>query len=61
MSVTLAEGFVAAGLHAGIKTGSRRDVSLLATDDGKPVPAAAVFTQRRMLASSMSAAVRTLR
>ena len=36
MSVTLAEGFVASGHHAGIKT-ARRDTALLATDDGKAV------------------------
>ena len=43
MSVTAPEGFVAAGIHAGIKS-SRRDMALLATDDGRPVPTAAVFT-----------------
>ena len=32
MSVTAAEGFVASGLHAGIKNGGRRDMSLLATE-----------------------------
>ena len=55
MSVTLADGFVAAGVHAGIKTGSRRDVSLLVTDDGKPVPAAAVFTQNKFVAPPVEA------
>ena len=44
MSVTAAEGFVAAGCHAGIKR-RRFDMALLATDDGRPVPCAAVFTQ----------------
>lgn len=44
MSVTAAEGFVASGLHAGIKK-SRPDMALLATDDGKPVTCAAIFTQ----------------
>ena len=43
MSVTLAEGFVATGIAAGIKTGGRRDVSLLATDDGKPVVSAGML------------------
>src|SRR3954453_409632 len=42
MSVTAAEGFVAAGVHAGLKA-SKRDMALLATDDGNPVPTAAVF------------------
>ncbi len=55
MSVTLAQGFVAAGLPAGIKSGGRRDVSLLATDDGKPVPAAAVFTQNKFRAPPVEA------
>ena len=41
MSVTAAEGFVAAGVHAGLKA-SRRDMALLTTDDGKAVPCAAV-------------------
>lgn len=44
MSVTAAEGFVASGLHAGIKS-RRHDMALLATDDRKPVTCAAVFTQ----------------
>ena len=60
MSVTLAEGFVASGLHAGIKTGGRRDVSLLATDDGKPVPAAAVFTQNKFRAPPVEASLERL-
>ena len=55
MSVTLAEGFVASGLAAGIKSGGRRDVSLLATVDGKPVPAAAVFTQNKFRAPPVEA------
>ena len=60
MSVTLAEGFVAAGVAAGIKTGGRRDVSLLATDDGKPVPAAAVFTQNKFRAPPVEASLERL-
>lgn len=49
MSVTAAEGFVAAGLHAGIKR-RRHDMALLATEDGKPVATAAVFTQNKFVA-----------
>jgi glutamate N-acetyltransferase/amino-acid N-acetyltransferase len=49
MSVTAAQGFVAAGCHAGIKR-RRFDMALLATDDGHPVPCAAVFTQNRFVA-----------
>ena len=60
MSVTLAEGFVASGLAAGIKSGARRDVSLLATDDGKPVPAAAVFTQNKFRAPPVEASLERL-
>jgi glutamate N-acetyltransferase / amino-acid N-acetyltransferase len=44
MSVTAAEGFVASGLHAGVKA-RKPDMALLATDDRQPVPCAAVFTQ----------------
>jgi glutamate N-acetyltransferase/amino-acid N-acetyltransferase len=60
VSVTAAEGFVAAGLHAGIKTGGRRDMALLATDDGKPVPAAAVFTQNKFRAPPVEASLERL-
>jgi glutamate N-acetyltransferase/amino-acid N-acetyltransferase len=60
MSVTAAEGFVASGLHAGIKNGGRRDVSLLATDDGKPIPTAAVFTQNRFRAPPVEASLERL-
>jgi glutamate N-acetyltransferase/amino-acid N-acetyltransferase len=49
MSVTAAQGFVAAGCHAGIKR-RRFDMALLATDDGCPVPCAAVFTQNKFVA-----------
>jgi glutamate N-acetyltransferase/amino-acid N-acetyltransferase len=60
VSVTLAEGFVASGLAAGIKTAGRRDVSLLATDDGKPVPAAAVFTRNKFRAPPVEASLERL-
>jgi N-acetyl-gamma-glutamyl-phosphate reductase common form len=49
MSVTAAEGFVAAGCHAGIKK-RRYDMALIATEDGRPVPCAAVFTQNKFVA-----------
>ena len=49
MSVTAAQGFVAAGCHAGIKR-RRFDMALLATEDGCPVPCAAVFTQNKFVA-----------
>ena len=49
MSVTAAEGFVAAGCHAGIKR-RRHDMALIATADRRPVAAAAVFTQNKFVA-----------
>ncbi|QGG95205.1 bifunctional glutamate N-acetyltransferase/amino-acid acetyltransferase ArgJ [Actinomarinicola tropica] len=51
MSVTAASGFVASGTAAGIKPDGRLDLSLVATEDGRPVPAAAVFTQNQMTAA----------
>ena len=49
MSVTAAEGFVAAGCHAGIKR-KRYDMALVATEDRQAVTAAAVFTQNKFAA-----------
>ena len=45
MSVTAPQGFVAAGAHVGIKPSGNPDLSLVATDDGQPVPAAGTFTR----------------
>ena len=59
MSVTLAEGFVASGHAAGIKT-DRRDTALLATDDGRPVACAAVFTQNKFRAPPVEASLERL-
>jgi glutamate N-acetyltransferase/amino-acid N-acetyltransferase len=44
VSVTGPAGFVAAGGAAGIKAGGAPDVAVIATADGRPVPAAGVFT-----------------
>jgi glutamate N-acetyltransferase / amino-acid N-acetyltransferase len=55
MSVTAPAGFVASGLAAGIKPGGLPDLSLVATEDGLPVPAAAVFTQNKMTAAPVVA------
>lgn len=44
MSVTAAQGFVAAGGAAGIKAAGAPDVAVVATVDGQPVSAAGVFT-----------------
>ena len=60
MSVTAAEGFVASGLNAGIKP-ERRDTALLATDDGQPVPMAAVFTTNKFRAPPVDACIDRLR
>ncbi|MDB5720038.1 MAG: argJ [Alphaproteobacteria bacterium] len=49
VSVTAAQGFVAAGCHAGIKR-RRYDMALVVTEDRKPVAAAAVFTQNKFAA-----------
>ncbi len=44
MSVTAAQGFVAGGAACGIKPDGVPDLALVATADGRPVPAAGVFT-----------------
>jgi glutamate N-acetyltransferase/amino-acid N-acetyltransferase len=54
VSVTAAEGFVASGCHAGIKR-RRCDMAMVATDDRKPVTAAAVFTQNKFFAPPVAA------
>lgn len=51
MSVTSALGFSANGVACGIKPSGDLDLSLVATADGRPVSAAAVFTQNRMTAA----------
>jgi glutamate N-acetyltransferase/amino-acid N-acetyltransferase len=51
MSVTAAEGFVAAGSACGIKVSGEPDLSLVATADARSVAAAGVFTSNRMTAA----------
>src|SRR5262245_32621036 len=51
MSVTAAAGFTANGVACGIKASGDPDLSLVATSDGAPVAAAAVFTQNKMTAA----------
>jgi glutamate N-acetyltransferase/amino-acid N-acetyltransferase len=60
MSVTAAEGFVAAGCHAGIKR-RRFDMAMIATDDRQPVDCAAVFTQNKFAAPPVELDRATLR
>jgi glutamate N-acetyltransferase/amino-acid N-acetyltransferase len=54
VSVTAAQGFVAAGCHAGVKR-RRYDMALVATEDRLPVTAAAVFTQIKFAAPPVTA------
>jgi glutamate N-acetyltransferase/amino-acid N-acetyltransferase len=49
--VTAPEGFVGAGVACGIKTSGDPDLSLVATEDGRPVTAAAVFTANKSTAA----------
>ncbi|MDE0653315.1 MAG: bifunctional glutamate N-acetyltransferase/amino-acid acetyltransferase ArgJ [bacterium] len=51
MSVTAVEGFVAAGITAGIKPSGAPDMSVVATSDAAPVAAAGVFTSNKMTAA----------
>jgi glutamate N-acetyltransferase / amino-acid N-acetyltransferase len=60
MSVTAAEGFVAAGCHAGIKR-RRFDMAMIATADRQPVACAAVFTQNKFAAPPVELDRETLR
>jgi glutamate N-acetyltransferase/amino-acid N-acetyltransferase len=60
MSVTAAEGFVAAGCHAGIKR-RRFDMAMIATEDREPVACAAVFTQNKFAAPPVELGRETLR
>ena len=60
MSVTAAEGFVASGIHAGIKR-RRFDMAMIATEDRKPVTCAAVFTQNKFAAPPVELDRATLR
>jgi len=51
VSVTAAAGFVAAGVACGIKPSGAADLALVATEDGRPVSVAAVFTTNRATAA----------
>ncbi len=51
MSVTAVDGFVAAGIHCGVKASGDRDLAVVATADGRPVAAAGVFTRNKMTAA----------
>jgi glutamate N-acetyltransferase/amino-acid N-acetyltransferase len=60
MSITAAEGFVASGIHAGIKR-RKLDMAMIATEDRQPVPCAAVFTQNKFAAPPVEIGRATLR
>jgi glutamate N-acetyltransferase/amino-acid N-acetyltransferase len=51
VSVTAAAGFVGSGVACGIKESGDTDLSLVATADGQPVVAAAVFTANKSTAA----------
>jgi glutamate N-acetyltransferase/amino-acid N-acetyltransferase len=51
VSVTAAQGFVGNGMACGIKASGEPDLSLVATADGQPVAAAAVFPQNKSTAA----------
>ena len=60
MSVTSPQGFVAAGGHVGIKASGDADLALVASADGRPVPAAATFTQNLACAGPVQVSKRHL-
>jgi glutamate N-acetyltransferase/amino-acid N-acetyltransferase len=51
MTVTAPAGFVAAGVHCGIKANGNADLALVATADSRPVAAAGVFTSNKATAA----------
>lgn len=51
MSVTAPKGFVAGGAACGIKESGAPDLAIVATADGRAVPAAGVFTTNRACAA----------
>lgn len=55
MSVTAAAGFVAGGIASGIKASGALDLALVASQDGRPVTAAGVFTSNRAAAAPVLA------
>jgi glutamate N-acetyltransferase/amino-acid N-acetyltransferase len=55
VSITAPGGFVASGVHCGIKADSGAlDLALVATADYRPVPAAAVFTSNKATAAPVN-------
>ncbi|MDQ6616139.1 MAG: bifunctional glutamate N-acetyltransferase/amino-acid acetyltransferase ArgJ [Actinomycetota bacterium] len=60
MSVTAPAGFVAAAAACGLKASGADDLSLVATADGRPVPAAATFTTNHATAAPVNVSRRHL-
>ncbi|MGH9093477.1 MAG: bifunctional ornithine acetyltransferase/N-acetylglutamate synthase, partial [Acidimicrobiales bacterium] len=60
MSVTAPQGFVAAGGAAGIKAAGAPDVAVVATEDGRAVPAGGVFTSNLAVAAPVQVSRRHL-
>lgn len=60
MSVTGPAGFVAAGGSVGIKAAGLADLAVVATADGRPVPAAGVFTTNLAAAAPVQVSRRHL-
>jgi glutamate N-acetyltransferase / amino-acid N-acetyltransferase len=60
VSIVAPDGFVAAGVACGIKSSGDPDLSLVATADGAPVPAAAVFTRNLVVAAPVTTTRRHL-
>jgi glutamate N-acetyltransferase/amino-acid N-acetyltransferase len=50
MTVTATPGFIAGGIHCGIKASGDSDLAIVAVADGQPVTAAGVFTSNKMTA-----------
>ena len=61
MSVTAPQGFVAAGGAVGIKAPGALDLAVVATADGRAVPAAGVFTQNLAAAAPVQVSREHLR
>src|ERR1017187_3930194 len=61
MSVTVPAGFAAAGVARGLKPPAAPDLALVATDAGRPVAAAAVFTSNRAAAAPVQVSKAHLR
>lgn len=60
MSVIAPRGFVASGMHCGIKSSGNPDLALVATESHEPVPAAGVFTQNLACAGPVQVSRRNL-